>query len=356
MYFTQHHIKFLIINPFLLMCNLGYAQIEKPFVNDWARDELKGRVKQIEYYTDKKLQKKITYNLSGFQTKYQVYNQSIPQTIFLSYESFYDTKGKLIKDVGADFTTVNKYDELGNLIENRVLSTSNKKTRSLQIFQYTERKITHSKQTTFQYNSNEIDLINYTEYLYNEKNLLTEEIVSYTKANKLLLNKKILYNYDDSNRRTSKIEFNGRGDTTQTFEYDSLGRTILISSRFPNKIQNTSSSDYIEYYKYDERGNRVEISNFSSKGILLYKDENKFDVNGNCIKHSHYLKDKLTAEIIYVYDNNGWLSEEVRFSYGEQKKKILFNRDNHGNITKRIHFDGKHKQTLLLEYRIIYYD
>ncbi|MGQ7853400.1 hypothetical protein ACUN24_04055 [Pedobacter sp. WC2501] len=352
---NQYITRLLVISLFILTHNLTYAQRDKPFKNDWARDELRGKVKQIDHYIDKKLQKRITYNLSGLQTKYQSYSQSMPQKIFSSYESFYDTKGNLIKNIGGDFTTINKYDELGNLIENRVLLTGNQKTRSLQTFKYANRNIIYSKQTNFLYNSIEIDFINEIEYLYNEKKLLIEEIVTFTRANKLLLNEKILYGYDNLNRRSSKTKFNGRGDTTQKFEYDSVGRTILMGSRFPNKIQQTSSSDYNEYYKYDKNGNRVEISNFSTKGIPIYKGEYKFDVSGNCINHAHYMKNQLTGETAYLYNSNGWLTEEIRYTYGELKEKILYTRDNHGNIIKRIHFDGKQKQTLLLEYRIIYY-
>lgn len=356
MYSIHYCIRFLALVLLVSTCNLAFAQIEKPFKNDWARDELKGRVKQIDHYTDKKLQKRITYSSSGFQTNYQVFSQDLPQKVSISYQSFYDAKGNLIKNVGGDFTAVNKYDEQGNLIENRNLWTGNKKTYSLQTFQFKGKQITRSKQTNFRYNSDEVDFINQIEYGYNEKSLLVEENETYTRGNEQILSKKVLYSYDELNRKRSKTTFNGRGDTTNRLEYDSLGRLTATRARFPNKIQVASPSDYNEYYKYDEKGNRIETANFSAAGVLLYKGVYKFYANGNCTNHQHFRGDQLTGENRYVYDGNGWLVEELNYTFGELTKRVLYKRDGHGNTISRVHFDGKGKQNLLLEYQIVYYD
>ncbi len=77
--------------------------------------------------------------------------------------------------------------------------------------------------------------------------------------------------------------------------------------------------DTKDTYKYDSHGNKVEWSNYDSKGELNYKVIYRYDSSGNKIERLFYRKDgTLGGKYFFKYDTNG--NEIEQFSYDSSEQ------------------------------------
>ena len=142
-------------------------------------------------------------------------------------------------------------------------------------------------------------------------------------------------------------------DTYTMYKYDKRGNKIEIS-----KYNSDESLDYKGIYKYDKKGNRIEESYYVSDGSLNSKIIYKYDDKGNKIEESHYKPDgSLDYKYIFKYDDKGNYIEESYYNYDvslEYKKITEYKYDLERNWTERITISET--QTEITERTIEYYE
>jgi len=107
-----------------------------------------------------------------------------------------------------------------------------------------------------------------------------------------------------------------------TYAYDSKGNQVEMSSFNPDgslKFKNT--------YKYDDKSNKTEENSYASNGTLNYKNIYKYDDKGNEIEEDDFKSDgSLDYKFTYKYDYN---------KDGNWMKETEFVNDKPKNITAR---------------------
>lgn len=167
------------------------------------------------------------------------------------------------------------------------------------------------------------------------------------------------YEYFDNSKlsKTRMYESDGTLNTVLVYNYN--GDTVTIENCYVEK--NKYSGKRI--WKYDRKGNLIELENYSSKNILKGKSIYKYDINDNQTEFSNYDADgnltyksntdtydenKNIIESIsydenssilsktntkYKYDNKGNILESNSYNNeGSLEEKIVFKYDNEGNM------------------------
>ena len=102
------------------------------------------------------------------------------------------------------------------------------------------------------------------------------------------LEQKITYTYDEKGNLTEENQvYNGKEHSKSTFKYSKSGN--MIKEEYWCDYDDDLNKTF--YYKYDEKGNVIEINIFSSAGDIIYKQgTNKYtyDEKGNWIKCVEY--------------------------------------------------------------------
>jgi len=83
---------------------------------------------------------------------------------------------------------------------------------------------------------------------------------------------------------------------------------------------------YSKYvYKYDDKGNKMEMNQFDSNGNLKLKDTYKYDDSGNQIESNWYdSKGKLIYKSTYQYDKNKNKIERKSVFSGSREHKLIY--------------------------------
>ncbi len=111
-----------------------------------------------------------------------------------------------------------------------------------------------------------------------------------------------------------------------------LGKTIFKNDENGNPIEKKlyqgNDLKFIYYFKYDKKGNEIEVKWCRADGNLMNKYEYEYDENGNTIKQRKYRMDndslKLTSEITNKYEfdkKRNWVKQVA--SQNEQVFSIL---------------------------------
>ena len=113
-------------------------------------------------------------------------------------------------------------------------------------------------------------------------------------------------------------------------------------------IDNTLKSTF----KYDSKGNKIELNRFNRNSELEYKTKFKTDSIGNIIEENLYKANKeLESKTIYRYDSIGNKIEVNSFNKGGVLEyKITYLYDTKENITE----ENKYNSTGVLEYKTKY--
>ncbi|MFR3136180.1 RHS repeat-associated core domain-containing protein, partial [Intestinibacter bartlettii] len=162
---------------------------------------------------------------------------------------------------------------------------------------------------------------------------------------------KLEYSYDDLGNIETELTTTGNIQSSQTNEYDSMGRvTLSIDSSTNNQTET----------EYDYLGREVKTKLLNSSGTLIEKKENTYDENGTLIKEvsngvtTNYEYDnlnRLTKKTIS--DSNGSVSYNTVYSYADVKHL------NTGITTtdeKNIYCEKTYKNNLDTPIEIKYYD
>ena len=110
--------------------------------------------------------------------------------------------------------------------------------------------------------------------------------------------------YDKNGNKIEKNYYFSDGLYSKyTYKYDKKGNTIEINN------YNSNGSIHEKYtFKYDEKGNNIEQNNYKYDGSFLYKYTYKYDEKGNNIEKNNYDSNgRLDSKYTYEYDkNNNW--------------------------------------------------
>ena len=119
----------------------------------------------------------------------------------------------------------------------------------------------------------------------------------------------------------TKTKYDEYGNKTEVSSYDKDGKLWLYSSK---------------KYKYDEDGNKTEESSYDKDGGLTSKSKYKYDEDSNLTEYSSYNKDgELTSKSKYKYDEDGNLTESNRYDKdGKLNSKSNYKYDDVGNWTE----------------------
>ena len=244
--------------------------------------KVKTRIKYAANYdlsgkmVPKKIAMKETFNKKGILTQREEYNGM--GNVVAKYKFTYDSKSNPIKaesveSNGRTRLQLSKYDSHGNEIERLISEKRRNKTESKMLFMYDK---DDNLIETKNFNNNKISDILSTTY--------------------------------SAGKRVGSIVKDEKGNTilTITPEYDSNGKLI-------KETRKNSSVNVVYTYKYDSKGNLIEMADDETKRYYNY------DEKGNVTEHKMYLLDgRRQLRLVFKYGSNGLQNEILRFDNNEK--------------------------------------
>lgn len=341
----------MIKSVLVLLCSIiNYTSFAQE--NDLQRDGLKGNVKSVSKYVNSSLTKFSSYDRKGHNVEFILYCYGGINKVCGNAKLQYDSKGNKIKSIEDIFSTIYKYDKNNNLLEQiQSYTNSNKMTLRLKYEYVKGRKVSVEQ---YDYFENKEKLIYKTEYIYNEKNYLIQEILhtySFKNTNyKFHQIKKIVNLYDGNGNNISKTTFfEGIKVNTDSSEYDNKNRKIMYNQIFPNK-----SASYKEVYKYDDSDHLIEVANYTSNGLLMFKTIYTFN-NGKNTKRVNFTSSGRKGETQYSYNQLNQLIEELNYINDSLTTRKTHQYDKNGNEIEVNHYDGQDKLNTNFKSKIEYY-
>lgn len=132
-----------------------------------------------------------------------------------------------------------------------------------------------------------------------------------------------------------KVNLNSRTKCAK-YKFDDKGNKIDVV--FFNQKGTIGNKDI---YKYDDKCNELEYISYDSKGKIEFKSESKYNEDGNRIEQTNYKSDgELSSKKTFKYNEKGDLIEYVYYypPYREESK-YEYKYDENGNIIERIKFE-----------------
>lgn len=211
---------------------------------------------------------------------------------------------------------------------------------------------------------------------FNYKGYITEKSLDYEVDGSI--DSRSTYNYDSLNKLVTMKTY--RGDTTlvtiSTFLYDSLGNRINEKIENVHESEKGHNANY--YYRFDNKGNCIEMRGYNSKGTLFttysYRydslghrlEENWLEANGDTISYVKYTYDNhgnkseeqrkySSSDLIYTtnyrYNEEGTLIEEIS---GNGNSRVNYQLDKKGNCVRIIYSEGLENE-VVVKRRIDYF-
>jgi YD repeat-containing protein len=148
------------------------------------------------------------------------------------------------------------------------------------------------------------------------------------------LHSEVRYIYDANGRLTAEqhVDLDGRITTPTTYAYDDAGRKVKITEPdFPGEADMIARR--VEY-RYDDRGEAVEVSAFNIDGALVTRLEITRDAQGNSLEETQYIGDAFPFQ---ACASGSCSTEEVAALTEEQEAEVaqVFSRG--GVMSKHIH-------------------
>lgn len=276
----------LVINNFLFAQYYNESERTKNNVKEQSVKEIE-KAKKLKVKT--RIRHAAFYNAQG----------KLPNKMTLTEKTFFDKNGLRKEQIRytslgkIDLRYTFKYDNFGRIIRMDVYDGAN--------------KLIGKKESKYDINGNEVERILFDEerggpakmlFKYdNEKNLI--EIKNFNDKGELI---NIFKNvWEKGKLVNSEIEDNNGKVIVKThFVYDNNGNLI--------KEEVNESSQYVISYKYDSKGNLIEISNPQTKRYMTYNQNNDL------------VEDKLYSSngsrqyrVTFNYLKNGLQNEEIRY-------------------------------------------
>jgi hypothetical protein len=118
----------------------------------------------------------------------------------------------------------------------------------------------------------------------------------------------IVFNEKGIKIEESQYDSNDSLEHKYTYKYDDKGNEIEM-----NSFKSDGSLKFKNTYKYDDKYNKTEENSYASNGSLNYKNIYKYDDKGNEIEEDDFKSDgSLDYKFTYKYDYNkagNWLKE-----------------------------------------------
>lgn len=163
------------------------------------------------------------------------------------------------------------------------------------------------------------------------------------------------YSYNDADQILSKIWFNNSSNEIvqrETFEYDEKGNLITETTFSSNTISSVSK------YKFDDLGRKIEYNYFDNNGFLKWIRKYNYDDNNRLLEDisiDSYSKE-MTKKTGYRYDKFGNIIEENKYnSDSSLKERTVFEYeyDKNNNWIKKITYNNEAPK-YILEREIVY--
>ncbi|TXI84098.1 MAG: hypothetical protein E6Q38_02435 [Crocinitomicaceae bacterium] len=209
---------------------------------------------------------------------------------------------------------------------------------------------------------------------FNENGYITEETNDYDVDDSI--DSRSIYSYDSSNKLVSIKTYHD--DTTfvsvSTFLYDSIGNRIQENIENVQESEKGHNANY--YYRFDEKGNCIEMRGYNSKGILFTTYSYRYDSLGHQLEENWLeANGDLICQTFYTYDSKGNKIEEQRkysssdsiyttnYSYNKEgtlikeisgNSTVNYQLDKKGNMVRLVYTEGS-QQEVVVKRTIIYY-
>ena len=167
------------------------------------------------------------------------------------------------------------------------------------------------------------------------------------------------YKYNDRGKvieetMTQIFKDNVSFDNKFILKYDEKGN-LIEKSYYSSRYKDESKS----IYTYDSKGKLISKADYNEKNILWNKETYKVDTKGNIIERNYYKPDcvAIAHTFILKYDsNNNVIQKEYYQPAGKLSKtySYKYEYDKTGNWVKRIDFENG-KATFILERQLEYY-
>ncbi len=163
---------------------------------------------------------------------------------------------------------------------------------------------------------------------FNEAGFVFEEIennINYRFIHSFKFNEK-----GDKTEETLTVFNNQNTVTYKMIGYYENGKLHESNSKNPDQPTNRDI-DQKSLYKYDDKGNKIEVINYKDDGTLFTKTEYKYDAENHLIEELLYedRASNLSTKKIYEYDDKGNKVSSKDFDYGELASVL----DEYGNDT-----------------------
>ncbi len=284
-----------VILILLLLNQISSTAQNKPRKNDWATENLLGKVKTVK------------------QTCYRAIDKS----------------GEIIKGIRIDNSLKKNY------------------APPEYVNDYTTYHKSGYIEVKYVYNADD-SLLSKVHHKYdNNWNLL--EVNDYDSNN--VLETKSTYKYDDKGNRIESKSSYGSGKVyyRDISKYDDKGNEIETIAFDMNKLPSRTT------YKYDDKGNQVELTFYDSRGKYDGKIIYEYDNKGHVVEYNSYNPDGSArgGKSTNKYDDNENLVEQSSYNKdGSLDRKWAFKFDNRGNMLEWGWYGahGKHNGTLTYGY------
>ena len=291
----------------------------------WEKDGLKGKVKVVNLYSVKqqgrrlvkdKLKSSYSYDINGNKIEQKTYTEEGKLCSRNIYK--YDDNGNMTEECDYDSTAnleykeTLTYDSKGNLIETCIYGCK--------IYDCIV--------------SGVYDVFRKTIRKYRDDGKLVEELVFYdSRADSALLDilgesiatdlKPLAYidhEYDKEYQESYDIL-----SSIETYKYDEKGNLIEDSEYWRD-----SSLHYKRVYKYDENNNKIKVFKSIGEDSLRLVMSYKYNENNEVIEEYNYFDDgRITYEVL-KYNKNGKIEEQDLYEDGELYRRFVNKFDTKG--------------------------
>jgi len=151
----------------------------------------------------------------------------------------------------------------------------------------------------------------------------------------------------NSFNRNSKLEYKTK------FKTDSIGNIIEENLYKANKELESKTT-----YRYDSICNKIEVDNYNKGGVLEYKITYLYDTKENIIEENKYNSTGvLEYKTTYLYDSKNNKIEENNYIKGQLAKKTTYKYefDQNSNWKKRTAYNKNKKVESITERKIFYF-
>jgi YD repeat-containing protein len=171
-------------------------------------------------------------------------------------------------------------------------------------------------------------------YKYNDKGKMTQETYFNPDGS---IESRFNYNYDGLGNLTEESEANVSGSffiRTQ-YQYENGRRTKTILYNEDGSVKTS--------FKYDEKGNLLDVASFETDKSYYFNKVNKYDAKGRLTEETSLNPDgTINKKTYFTYDNSGNKIKEVRYGTdGKLEDKKTYTYDSRGKTLEAVQYNSE---------------